>query len=95
MSSKLVIVADLQHFKLFSVKTEPIGRESLEFLLGSDSIDIHQRLSEKTSDRKGNFQTDWGKHGSGENHNIALEIERHRLEELGEQITEALQKYPH
>lgn len=95
MSSKLVIVADLQHFKLFSVKTDPLGRESLEFLNGSDSIDMHQRLSEKVSDRKGNFQTDWGIHGSGEDHNIGLEDERHRLKEITERIAKALSQYPH
>lgn len=67
----------------------------LEFLNGSDSIDRHQTLSEKVSDRKGNFQTEGGVHGSGEDHNIELEDERHRLEEISERITKVLEQYSH
>ena len=95
MSSKLVIVADSQHFKLFRVKADPMKRESLECLLSSDSLDIHQKPSEKLSDRLGHCETAWGVQGGGENHNMAEEEERKRLHELSKQISEALQKYPH
>ena len=95
MSSKLVIVADLQHFKLFSVKQDPMGRESLECLVSSDSLDIHQKPSEKLSDKMGHCETAWGRQGSGENHNMAEEEERRRLEELAHQISEALAKTEH
>jgi hypothetical protein len=94
MSSKLIIVADLQHFKLFNVKKDPLERESLELLGSSDSLDFHQRLGEKVSDRKGNFQSDFGS-GSGENHNLALEEERKRIEEIAHNISTLLQEHPH
>ncbi len=95
MSSKLVIVADLQHFKLFRVKADPMKRESLECLLSSDSLDIHQKPSEKVSDRLGHCETAWGVQGGGENHNRAEDEERKRLQELSKKISEALQNYPH
>lgn len=94
MSPKLIIVADLQHFKLFSVEQSVEGTEFVKFIEGSDSLDIHQRLSEKVSDRKGNFQSIFGS-GSGENHNIGLEEERRRIKEIASQIYLVLQRYPH
>jgi hypothetical protein len=94
MSSKFIIVADLQHLKMFSVKKDSLGRESLELLEGSDSLDIHQKLSEKVSDRKGNFQSSQGS-GSGENHNIGLEEERRRIKEIASEISSFLQKNTH
>lgn len=95
MSSKLVVVADLQHFKLFRVKADPMGRESLECLLSSDSLDIHQKPSEKLSDRSGHCETAWGRQGSGENHNMAEEEEQKRIRELVLQISETLLKHEH
>ena len=95
MSSKLVIVADLQHFKLFRVKTDPSGRESLECLLSSDSLDVHQKPSEKLSDRSGHCETAWGVQGGGENHNMAEEEEQRRVHELVGQILQALATHEH
>lgn len=95
MSFKLVIVADLQHYKLFNIKTDPTGRESLECLSSSDSLDIHQKPSEKLSDRAGHCETAWGRQGSGENHNMAEEEEQKRIKELVSQISSALSKYDH
>lgn len=94
MSLNLIIVADLQHFKLFDVKQDPLNRESIELLTSSDSLDIHQKLSEKVSDRKGNFQSALGS-GSGENHNIAIEEERRRIKEIANQMSQLLQKHSH
>jgi hypothetical protein len=95
MSSILVVVADLQHFKLFRIKTDPLGRDSLELLNSSDSLDIHQKPSEKVSDRLGHCETAWGCQGGGENHNMAEEEERKRLDELVRQIKDALEQTPH
>jgi hypothetical protein len=92
MSLKLIIVADLQHFKLFSLKKDPLGRESLETLQNVDSLLTHQRLSEKVSDQKGNFQG-VGVSGSYEDHNLVLEGERRRIEEIADQISNFLQEY--
>lgn len=95
MSSKLVIVADLQHFKLFWLIQDPLGRESLEAILSSDSLDIHLKPSEKLSDRLGHCETAWGIQGSGENHHMKEEEEHRRVEELAHQIAEALTQNAH
>lgn len=94
MSSKLIIVADLQRFKIFSVKKDPVGRESVELVQSIDSLDTHQRLSEKVSDQQGNFQG-VGASGSGEDHNVTLEQERRRIKEIAAQVSQALQEHSH
>lgn len=94
MSSKFVIVSDLQHFKFFTIKQDPLGRESLELLSSSDSLDVHLKVSEKVSDRKGNFQNAWGS-GSGDDHHIDEEEEQRRIKELAQQISKVLQENPH
>lgn len=94
VSQKLIIIADLQRFKLFNTKKDSLDRESLELLEESDSLDTHLRLSEKVSDQHGNFKGVGGS-GAGEDHNLVLEWERRRVKEIGEQISSALQKYPH
>lgn len=94
MSTKLIIVADLQRFKLFTSKVDPMGREALELLQSIDSLETHQRLSEKVSDQQGNFQG-VGASGSGEDHNIELEEERRRIKEIAQQISSTLQEHSH
>ncbi|MBS4068418.1 host attachment protein [Sulfurimonas sp. RIFOXYB12_FULL_35_9] len=94
MLSKLIIVADLQHYKLFTNKQDPMGRESLELLESVDDLEIHQKMSEKVSDRKGNFTSVRGS-GSGEDHNIELEEERRRIKEIAKQISQSLQNNAH
>ncbi|MCX6076156.1 MAG: host attachment protein [Campylobacterales bacterium] len=97
MSSELIIVADLQRFKLYSIQKEPLGREYVELHESTESLETHQKLSEKVSDKQGHFQSSDSigvcGSGSGENHNIALEEERRRIKEIAKQISEALQKY--
>lgn len=94
MLPKLIVITDLQHFKLFETKKDPLGRESLELLESVDSADTHKRLSEKVSDQHGNFKSVGGS-GAGEDHNLVLEWERRRVKEIGEQITDALQRHTH
>lgn len=94
MSTKLIIVADLQHFKLFVIKQDPMGRDSVELVKSIDSLEMHQRLREKVSDRKGNFQG-VGASGSGENHNLEVEEEYRRIKEIALQVSKSLQEYGH
>ncbi|MBU1658436.1 host attachment protein [bacterium] len=94
MLSKLIIVADLQRFKLYTSKQDPLGREALNLLESVESLEVHQKMSEKVSDRKGNFQSAGGS-GSGEDHNLVLEDERRRIKEIAKQISEALQNHNH
>lgn len=92
MSSKLIIVTDLQRFKLFTTKIDPLGREAVSMVEGSESLDIHQRLREKVSDQQGNFKG-VGASGSGEDHNIGIEEERRRIKEIAHQINQTVQNY--
>lgn len=94
MSSKLIIVADLQRFKLFTTKIDPVGREAVVLLDGSESLEIHQRLREKVSDQQGNFKG-VGASGSGEDHNLGLEEERRRIKEIAAQINKTVQEHEH
>lgn len=94
MASKLIVVADLQHFRLFEIKKDPLDRESLELLESVDSAETHKRVSEKVSDQHGNFKG-VGASGFGEDHNIELEWERRRIKEIAEQISQVLQNHTH
>ncbi|MCX6074334.1 MAG: host attachment protein [Campylobacterales bacterium] len=94
MSPKFIIVADLQHFKLFNNTENVAGRETLELVESIDNLQAHQRLNEKVSDQQGNFQG-VGASGSGEDHNIAQEEEHRRLKEIAQQITAALDAHSH
>ncbi|MGE4420481.1 MAG: host attachment protein [Sulfurimonas sp.] len=94
MLPKLIVVADLQHFRLFEIKKDPLDRESLELLESVDSAETHKRVSEKVSDQHGNFKG-VGASGFGEDHNIELEWERRRIKEIAEQISQVLQNHTH
>lgn len=92
MSSKLIIVTDLQRFKLFTTKIDPLGREAVTMVEGSESLDIHQRLREKVSDQQGNFKG-VGASGSGEDHNIGIEEERRHIKEIAQQVNKTIQEH--
>lgn len=94
MSSKLIIVADMQHLKLYSIEKDPLGRESVNLLENIESLDTHNRIHESVSDQQGNFKG-VGASGSGEDHNIQLEKEHRRIKEIAQQVSGMLQKYKH
>lgn len=94
MSSKIIIVSDMQRFKVFSVKKDPLNRESVDLLENIESLSTHQRVSEKVSDRQGNFQG-VGASGKNEEHNMALEEENRRIKEIAQQVSTSLTKYQH
>lgn len=99
MSSKIIIITDMQRFKVFSVKTDPLGRESVDMLENIESLSTHQRLGEKMSDRQGNFQGmgagGVGASGKNEEHNIVLEEEHRRIKEIAQQVSDSLARYKH
>lgn len=94
MSSKIIVLSDMQRLKVFSVKKDPLGRESVDLLENIESLSTHQRLSEKVSDRQGNFQG-VGASGKNEEHNVVLEEEKRRIKEIAGQVSDALQKHQH
>lgn len=94
MKSNLIIVVDLQHFKLFRVEQDALKRKSVEIIKSSEDLDLHLKADEKYSDRKGNF-TSAQSSGSNENQNIMLEEERRRIKDISDKISEVLSKYEH
>lgn len=91
MSSKIIIVTDLQRYKLYTTKQDPLGRESVELLESVDSLETHQRISEKVTDRMGDFQSSRGSGSAGEEQNLELEEEKRRIKEIAKQISNSLQ----
>lgn len=94
MKSNLIIIVDLQHFKLFRVEQDPLKRKSVEVIKSSEDLDLHLKASEKYSDRKGNF-TSAHSSGSNENLNLIHEEERRRIQDIVDKITEVLSKQEH
>lgn len=94
MLSKLIIVTDLHHFKLFTRNIDPKGRISLHLNVSKNSLNLHKKAHDELSDRDGNFHGIAGS-GTGENHHAKLEKEHRRIKEISEEISIFLQDYPH
>ncbi|MCK9455137.1 MAG: host attachment protein [Sulfurimonas sp.] len=94
MDSVLIVIVDLQHFKLFEVEQDPLNRKSLEIIKSSKNLDFYLKADEKYSDRKGNF-TSAQSSGSNENQNLKLEEERRRIQEIANKISDLLSRYNH
>ncbi|UCH80219.1 MAG: host attachment protein [Nitrospiraceae bacterium] len=81
MDKKIIIIADLGHFKAYRITQEPRQPSPKVTLIESyDSIEGHGKLGDKLSDAGGRFRRSGGKDevakGSGERHNIELELEK-------------------
>jgi len=81
MEKTIIITADLGHFKAYRVTKDPPDISPRVTLIESyDSIEGHGKLGDKLSDAGGRFRRSGGKDevskGSGERHNIELEIEK-------------------
>lgn len=92
MSSTYIIVADLQRFKVFAPKTDPMGRDAVDLVMSIDSLETHMRIRDKVSDQQGNFHG-VGASGSGEDHNLALEEERRRIQEIAALVSETVNEH--
>lgn len=94
MLTKLIIVTDLDHFKLFTRKVDPKGKISLNLRMSKNSLNLHKKIGEEFFDGEGSSH---GIRGSetGERHNIRLEKERRKIKEISEQIITVLENNPH
>jgi len=77
---KIIITADLGHFKAYKVTETPAGRLKVDLIESYDSIEGHGKLGEKLSDTAGRFEGG-GRAGEitkgyGEVHNLELEIQK-------------------
>ncbi len=81
MDRIIIITANLGHFKAYRVSQDPPDISPRVTLIESyDSIEGHGKLGDKLSDASGRFRRSGGKDevakGSGERHNIKLEMEK-------------------
>lgn len=78
--NKVVIIVDLGHFKAYRVSKEAGESAKLELIESYDSLEAHGRLSEKLTDRSGNFGEGVGTGvaatGHGEAHNMETENQK-------------------
>ena len=77
---KIIITADLGHFKAYKVTETPAGRVKVDLIESYDSIEGHGRLGEKLSDTAGRFEGG-GRAGEttkgyGDLHNLELDIQK-------------------
>jgi hypothetical protein len=77
---KIIITADLGHFKAYKVTETPAGRLKVDLIESYDSIEGHGRLGEKLSDTAGRFEgggrAGEAAKGYGQPHNLELEIQK-------------------
>lgn len=90
MRNVVVIVADMEHFRAFTKKSDPAGREALSEITACDQLSAHGRLSDKLSDKAGNF-----KGSSGEAHNLVSELKKRTIEQIAREIEAVLGATPH
>ena len=81
MDKIIIITADLGHFKAYRVtKSRKDLRPRLTLIESNDSAEGRGKLGDKLSDASGRFRRAGGKDevakGSGERHNIELEMEK-------------------
>lgn len=77
---KIIIVADLGHFRAYRVIRNDMESPRVELIESYDSVEAHGKLSEKLSDDAGRFGMSGGKNGSakgyGEPHKMELEMQK-------------------
>jgi protein required for attachment to host cells len=87
---KIVVVADLGHFKAYKFTKTPQGTGKLDLIDSFDSLEAHGKFSDKVTDSAGKFGESVGKNssvqGSGEAHNIDTENEKRLVKNIAKSI---------
>ena len=87
---KIIIAADLGHFRAYSLTKDKWESPRVELIESYDSTEAHGKLSEKYSDANGKFGMMGGKKGAacgnGEPHNVRLEAERRMTKLIAKDI---------
>ena len=92
---KLIITVDLGHFRAFRVKEEPLGKGKIELMESHDSLETHEKLSEKVTDQAGRFRRDAGAPGAkgyGEPHNMKSEVDKRLTKLIAKDINAVLSR---
>lgn len=94
MLSKLIVIANLNHFKFLICKIDPTGKESLTLEKSSDSILVYQKINASALDHNNNFQSDYENDFSVDFQ--VSEKERYcRIQEIADEIETVLQPHKH
>ena len=96
MDRIIIITADLGHFKAYRVTQDPPDISPRVTLIESyDSIEGYGKLGDKLSDAGGRFRKSGSKNevakGSGERHNIKLEMEKKLLKMIAMDIDDIIE----
>ncbi len=90
MINKIIIVADLGHFKAYRITKEPFESPRITLIESYNSIEGHGKLGNKLSDAAGRFGRGTGKNnvakGTGERHNIEMEIKKRLIKMISKDI---------
>ncbi len=92
---KVIIVADLGHFKAFKVTKEMMESSKIEMIKHFDILEMHGKMSEKLSDSAGTFGLGGGKQGIrgyGECHNMETENCKRVIKKLADNINKLIKK---
>lgn len=93
---RVIIAADLGHFRAYSVTKSTLESPRVELIESYDTTEAHGKLSEKYSDANGKFGLMGGKKGAacgnGEPHNVRLEAERRMTKLIAKDINTLITK---
>jgi protein required for attachment to host cells len=93
--NKVIIVADLGHFKAFKVSKEMMESSRIEMIQDYDILETHGKVSEKLSNGSGTFGLGGGKQGIrgyGECHNMETENCKRVIKKLAENINKIINR---
>lgn len=94
--NKIIVVVGLGHFKAYTIIKKAGESARLELLESQDLLAAHGKLSDKVSDRAGNFGEGVGKNtaatGYGEPHSIAAENEKRLIKLIAKNINRVITK---
>ncbi|KPK01629.1 MAG: hypothetical protein AMK71_04820 [Nitrospira bacterium SG8_35_4] len=93
---KIIITADLGHFKAYKVTETPSGKWKIDMIESYDSIEGHGKLGEKLSDTAGRFEGG-GRAGEitkgyGQPHNLELEIQKKLARMIAQDINVLIER---
>lgn len=89
---KVIITADLGHFKAYEVSQEFMGSKKVSLLKSYDSIEGHGKLGDRVSDKAGRFRKGGGSikdagQAYGDRHNMELEKEARLIKTIAKDIS--------
>lgn len=93
---KIIILADLGHFRAYRVSKGAMDRNKIELIESFDTLEGHGKLGEKVTDSAGRFGVDGGRlkgsTGYGEPHNLELETKKRLIKLIAHDVNSLIEK---